>query len=417
MLLLHGHLSIAQYQETSQLERHDEELVKLSKDEIGSLKRGQLERYTEELMRRSDDEIGLLEKADIYVKEGTHGIAAAISEQAARILDPRKDEEGYIVNPEESPTPETIDLIKQCKNSLSSAQCVNLKPIEDFVTYYDSEQADKCSVRAKQAIYNEQTIDVIANYLRECAIEKPDQSTSVYKEAIDRTGVIQDQTGTVFCSGYLIDSSTVITARHCNLDEKLSSPTIIFKSNISSSKFKIRDTSCGGVHESLGTRSHQACDYIFLELEKSVEFMPKITISDNQSAYQPAVLIGHNIFVQKLFLHSQPNKYEPAWSDGLSLNDSPLCFIDTPKEINAKGAKTMCFTHTCQSYKGTSGAPIFSRIGNKIEFLGINIGANTRDKNNWLPLDGTSYHCEYKPNADYVKINNIGIFFKQLTKG
>ncbi|MBZ9603318.1 trypsin-like serine peptidase [Phyllobacterium chamaecytisi] len=212
--------------------------------------------------------------------------------------------------------------------------------------------------------------------------------TAIASERIvNRIGVIVGTSGPVspalLCTATLINTNTIVTARHCFLrsllqqvDDVTNDFTAYFLPNPGLAKAAnqivspdqiVGEVSSAGVVSNiqlLGSPPDTSNDVIFVRLAENLPLDPTLHIRVGQiSMGDRLTMVGYHEFLGRSNkLHSRLS-FSPIqsvshllesgdWATNLFADDSPLCFAAYSDDYQIQ--------HLCQSFNGTSGAPLFS---------------------------------------------------------
>ncbi len=302
-------------------------------------------------------------------------------------------------------------------------QLQNDEKAQKFLEYIDSDDSVNCDAAINHYLSYFYGIDSLEEYFKKCSVNLwPDRVfTSLEIQSIEsRTGVFVNEKGRVFCSGFIFEGEKAITARHCikairsdirNHFRLLSAPTA--KISITG----IQDGSCNKVHASIHDKSQQACDYAYVNLDtQSRTTFPSAAPPER---FEPLSLVGYHPYMHATSTGIKPSDYKinnapsfdiDLWPKGFIVNSGGTCSSYELKSISTNDTSTQCYMHSCQSFNGMSGTPLFVHRSGQLYFVGINIGANipTGSNSAWQ----SSGTCGFAPDTSNQEMKNLAIYFK-----
>ena len=274
---------------------------------------------------------------------------------------------------------------------------------------------------------------VFEPYFKNCGIQHVSKvKKKKWASIVDRVGVfINTKKGvggnSIFCSGFLLDKRTILTARHCNFDKKGNVPSgadnLWLKDSstrfelygkqysiISSDQYMFNDSACNGLYGETTEKTVQACDYIKLNLTDEIPSVDQVLVVDNVINYQKLKPVGYHLYqhldeynrdfngVVGLDVHS--------WRKGLVTNDFPICAVYETKSIQVGAdTETSCIKHGCQTVPKMSGSPVFIEKNNQFSLVGVHIGFNKFS-------EGKGLACNFPDTEEHLNYRNIAVSIK-----
>lgn len=337
------------------------------------------------------------------------------------------------------PSSATINGGLQVRNLARGISCDKRQAIA-MAKYLKNEKKRDLCVSAADALLTQTstTSSAIKRYLDRCGIKHVSKinKRKEWRSIVDRVGVFINSQRGVFCSGFLLDGETILTARHCNFDEfgNVSSETGIrwlehpetrFElygeyETVIRSQYMAKDGACNGIYLEKSDRTIQSCDYIKLKLRHSVPAVEPMKLSKSVSLFQPLNPIGYHYYQQLSYKgfglasekQLQREQNVKDWRTGLVMNQLPTCAVYEEKTIQVSDStKARCIKHGCQTIKRMSGSPIFSKVDGDIVLVAVHIGFNGQvaAQNQLLSSWKNSGTCEFSNSTDGLNLRNIAI--------
>lgn len=285
-----------------------------------------------------------------------------------------------------------------------------------LISHLDGYPADSCWDSAVKFLITKENnrLSRYEEFADDCEIEtllNKVADESKFANITNRIGVFVAN-HQVFCTGFLIDSSTISTARHCLTQFRdADDPTFeLFMKNIAPvTDFEIAEDSCNGVHTETQAKTFQACDYVNFFVP---EIMGLAQIQNNRSQSIDSILdleiFGYNQYHHRYVdKEAHRNHSFDSWREGVVGSGSAICVSYQFNDVTLDGkhvAGPQCVLHGCQTIAGMSGSPIFVDSGDSLGLYGVHIGSTDFDEKKWEGRNKCGFE-DTKPG----KQMNIGV--------
>ena len=289
---------------------------------------------------------------------------------------------------------------------------------------------NKCIKYADFILKQEAThASIISDYLSYCGVKDISASYKKNKnlnDLVSRVGVFINKKEGVFCTGFLLNSKTIVTARHCNSykgkDNFLSDRGTRFEfygeiSEKHSSEYDVEDSACSYAHELPSDQTMQSCDYLTINLENEIPNIESVRYLERAKLFDSLFPIGYHYYkhldAYNFDLESLGLLDASTWKKGIIGNELPTCSVYGTKEVLVNGKLMQCLKHGCQTVGGMSGSPIFGLGKNgELGLIAIHIGSNaTKTETKKFGRWSSHNSCGFESNPDAINYRNVAISF------
>jgi hypothetical protein len=336
------------------------------------------------------------------------------------------------IDPYLVPAPSTgvdDDVVAEAED-VAESQSVSSKSANALVEYIKYSAAKKECDQAIKVLFS--SLRNFEEYMDDCDVRRFKGSNGDFNQAsliAEKIGVFVDkETRLVECGGYQLTENIILTARHCNFEGKLTYKKYRFvffdTSKPIIDSYQVDDSACAGIHINHQRKSYQPCDYIKLVLESSVEYRDTIKVANSLSHYSRIRFVGYHKLAHAISAGKKPIDIERgeqslktnlnSWREGMVWSANPLCVAHEIKEANLsfgenKTYRNKCFFHSCQTYRGMSGTPMFQENEKQeLELVGLHIGTNFFDEKKWVAKQPCGFEAE---QVTYQNVKNLAITY------